>query len=343
MFLEQSGGCPSFTLRKTELVVTHRVIYFALFILLFFLSAFRHESGADFNNYRNIYESVASGNDHWGATEPGFRAVLELLSFFSLGYQSFFIFSSFFIIYFVFRSCKIYSPLPIFSVFVFFLMYFYIDSFNIVRQMMAVSIIIAFAPRFIVYGHIFRFLFLILLASSFHYYAIIFLLALVLGKRDWGQWVYFLIIFVSILIFFKGAIFVNYPLYYLGLDGYVDYKHGAGGAKGFYLVVLVVLFCLSAFKKCFRSVVYFPFFINLMALSLLFIAFAEHNVLFFRVSLYFSTFLILVAPLIVQKTKGGVGKLMVGTSMLTLMTGYFIHRIANNGAEVFPYNFNFSL
>ena len=227
--------------------------------------------------------------------------------------------------------------------FVFVFSYLYIDSFNIVRQMMAVSIVVAFMPRLIVRQNYFGFLFLVLLVSSIHYYAVLIILALVLGKRDWGYGLYCFVVFFSIYSFFFGADFISYPMIYFGLHEYVNYSRGPGGAKGYFVIFLVVFLLLIFFKRNLMLDMYYYFLLNMMALSLLFLAFAEHNIMFFRGSLYFSAFIVLAAPLIVGKVRGQDAKILVGVCMIAPMIGYFIIRIANNGAGIFPYSFNFSL
>ena len=93
MSFQKTDRFSSLSYREIGSGFINKATLLSLFIVLFFLSAFRHESGVDFNNYRDIYEAVANGRDHWGATEPGFRMIIKALTFFSLSYQSFFIFS----------------------------------------------------------------------------------------------------------------------------------------------------------------------------------------------------------------------------------------------------------
>lgn len=142
---------------------------------LFFISSLRYGIGTDYHNYVLIFDLYAS-NGIQGIIEPFFYAIMRGISLFELDIQWVFVISSAIFIFCTFNQIFEESPNVYMSIFLFFFFTFYLSSFNIVRQCVAISICF-YSIRYITNKCLKKFLLLNLIAFGFHYSSIIFLIA----------------------------------------------------------------------------------------------------------------------------------------------------------------------
>lgn len=104
------------------------------FLLLFLPSALRYGIGTDYVNYVDIFFNIKEGVDV--RTELGWVFLNKFCIFFNLNVQWIFIISSFFTIYYIFKTPK----KDFFIVIILFFCLFYLDSYNMTRQGLTMSI-----------------------------------------------------------------------------------------------------------------------------------------------------------------------------------------------------------
>lgn len=155
----------------------HRIIKIPLSILAVlipsFFFGFRDQIGSDFQNYVNHFYDIQLGYET--RLEWGYEAINRLVA--ELGFTEHALFFVVGIIMFIFlhltfeRYKHLLNPgLAMFT----FMSFFYQMSFNIVRQVMTITVIL-YSIKFIEERKLIKFIFIILLASSFHTSALLFL------------------------------------------------------------------------------------------------------------------------------------------------------------------------
>jgi len=151
-------------------IAKHILVLFSL-IPLFLISGLRENTGADYENYVYIYKNLDYYHSQW-PLEIGFYYLNKLYSSLDLHVQFIFLTMAFIQCLFLYLSLiKVRKP----SLFLtFYILIFYLDSLNIVRQSVAMSIVL-YSCILLLYDKLtIKFFFLIGLASSFHNVSLIF-------------------------------------------------------------------------------------------------------------------------------------------------------------------------
>ena len=175
---------------------TIKIICFAI---LFIPAALRYEVGTDYNSYHIIFDNINQRNII--TVEPGFVLLNKLVYYLTFSCQGVFFLASLFTYFFIFYANDKKTSLYLFSFYIF----YYTFSFNIVRNMMAISVVIfGFVQLFHDKKKV-GFLF-ILIALLFHssaiFYVPVYLLAIFwknLSKRK-------ILLFAILLIFLSRNI-----------------------------------------------------------------------------------------------------------------------------------------
>ncbi|MDO4230381.1 MAG: EpsG family protein, partial [Capnocytophaga sp.] len=173
-------------------------------LLLFILSFIRWKTGTDWDNYQTYFEGILYKPYANDSFEPGFRAINYIARSISKEYTISLFFSG--IILFTFQSLGIvkFSIYPMTSLT--FLYASQLANILFVRQWIAVAILF-YSIKFIRDNKFWQFLLLVLLATTIHRSAIVFVLA-------W--WIYQnWISFKKMLIVLASSIVFSYLLHYL--------------------------------------------------------------------------------------------------------------------------------
>lgn len=175
------GGNTTNLSAKSRFEFKDRVFLLLSFGLLSFLAMFRGEQvGSDTNSYVFFFRILESSNKYAYASirtrmEPGFVLFMKMLTYVSKSPQVVIIVSSCIIMFSILRFFIKYSKCIWMSVFFFFCL-FYDASLNIMRQYLALSILL-WAYDYIQKKDFLRFLILVILATTFHYTAALFIIA----------------------------------------------------------------------------------------------------------------------------------------------------------------------
>ncbi|WP_171909161.1 EpsG family protein [Paenibacillus sp. GP183] len=214
---------------------TNDKVYLLLtFGLFLFFSAFRASFvGNDTKFYLDLYKNISWTDNldlFTGRIEIGFVYLNKLLSLVFTQPQIILIVTSvIFMLAFCFFIYK-YSTMTWLSVYLFFVLRFFDESMNIIRLDIALAIVL-FSYNFIRKKQLFRFIFLVLIATLFHATAIAFLLAYPISRLKFNFKFVLITICGSIILFFSFSSLLNELLlifpkyqYYVGtvyLDGNV--------------------------------------------------------------------------------------------------------------------------
>lgn len=157
-------------------IFSHRniILFLLVFLLMLFVAGFRDISvGTDTENYYEIYEYLKYDMaPPWFTIEPGWKILNNFAIKLNAGYSFVVFFASLLTLIPIFRTAWKYSDRPFVSILFFYILFFYFQSFNAVRQMMAVAFVFS---AYNDYLHEKKRLFYIQLciALIFHYSAIL--------------------------------------------------------------------------------------------------------------------------------------------------------------------------
>lgn len=225
------------------------IIGFAFFLL----AAIRKSTGYDYNLYASWfnqmyfmpYEQLA----FW-SREKGFTVPVKILQVISENYQIMFIAISFVIAAGVMLFIYKYSPLPYVSAAAFLAFGFYFISMNFMRQMIA-AIIVAYALKYINSNQPLRYLVYILLASCFHFSALLMIPFYIILKikMNWAVLGVYAAISVVLFIYSEDLMLTVTEYFYSSYDP-LQSIHMTMGLNPVYTVIFGVLFMLAfLFRK----------------------------------------------------------------------------------------------
>lgn len=226
---------------------------FLLFLPLFLLSALRGEEvGGDLEYYIPYFDDACQAESfsdlmQISGHEPGYIIFTKLIGSISSSHRFFLLVTS--AVSLIGPACFIYkfSTNPIASVMIYYSMGFYTNSFNNIRQAIAMSIIFCAYP--LLFDKRFKqFLGLVLLATLFHYSAFIIALVYPIIKKEISMEkmfsflvlgvTLFLILGSSLLSFFVDLINLIYMKYDFGLG---EEQSAGWGLLAFYFVILLMM------------------------------------------------------------------------------------------------------
>ncbi|WP_131798752.1 EpsG family protein, partial [Aliarcobacter thereius] len=176
-----------------------RIFLYPVLFFAFVFSALRYDAGYDYFSYLNII-----------ITEEGLqrleyfnRLIIELSNYLNFP-QLYFIITSFLFILFMTLGFKQFKQFNYVTVYL--MLFFigsYITSFDIVRQMVSVSILFYAISLFINKGYFSSIIFF-LIAVNFHKASLIFipivLFLIIINSKEFKTWLYIVLVFMSIYL-----------------------------------------------------------------------------------------------------------------------------------------------
>lgn len=167
------------------------VVYTLCLVFIISLVSVRFQVGRDFANYERIFNEI--GSDEFERMEFGFRYLILWLNKLEFNSQYLFFFVACVIYISVFKIYRVNGSVLLLVIW---LLLFFLPSLNQLRQYMAVALLTLAISKF---DNKKRYMFLVFLATSFHYTGIIGIVYLLLSKvRVKGLWL--LALFSPILI-----------------------------------------------------------------------------------------------------------------------------------------------
>lgn len=124
------------------------VLWFLAFLVLFAVSALRFDVGTDYSSrdfylgYVEVYRVYADGGSMRFGVDPGFLALIRLVRALGGNPQLLFVITSAIVCGLVVRACRRVSCSPALSLALFLVAGLYLESFNIVRQWIAIACVL---------------------------------------------------------------------------------------------------------------------------------------------------------------------------------------------------------
>ena len=276
-----------------------------MFLILFFAQAIQETTGYnDIYVYKQSYESFAGWNytsffNKWNELKDPFFFFVGFI-FLKIGasFEVFKICINAFFIFSTYKLVKEYSVKPSLSIMTFVAIGAYSFSFTGLRQVLAMAVLM-FSFKYLVEKSLVKFVLLVLVASVFHSPAIIFLVAyFIYHMRQSVSSLICLSIGGLIVILNSRALVTFYLNFIYTNDLYESYLEKANGLSICGVIILASIFIFSLiflYNKNWKT--NFPKLTHLLLVSIVFrilsvVWFGE----FFRLSMYFSVFDILLIP-----------------------------------------------
>lgn len=318
--------------------------HFLSFLCMLLLSGLRSEAiGKDVGNYVSLFKSfrhidLEAVFTFRGYVRPdyGYYIITKFISVLSNN-TNFFLFIIAFLTLFLF-SYFIYkeSTLPGLSVFLFISTGFYMGTFNIMRQYLAMSVLYM-SIKYIRERKFLSFLIIVILASTIHPSSLFFLILYPLYSFNVNIYSFFSVLSVSFLIGFAG--FKIAPVLRIISENPYFQNLGGGGHNLYFILVLMCLAGLLLFNTKKDNVkIYF----HSLYIAILLQALAFNIEIVSRITMIFQFLVIILIPNLISNLKNKFLKYAF-ISLIVFCGILYYSTLLNkfNHGGVFPYLFYF--
>ena len=312
-------------------------------VVLFSIAAFRSVSvGTDTESYYNYFYNIELLKDdriYTGLQRGWYHYTLFFYRFFD--FQWFLIANYTIIIggfcYFLYKK----STNCVASILLFFLLYFFFSSLNVMRQYMAISIVLV-ALTFLDKNKL-VFCGLVILASFFHFSALICLMFLFVQNRLSIHRQFYVIVFV-VLSFLLGFVFENamktlvsqITIFNSLNEGAASYIEEWGGERNIVTNMIInLMFIFSYLLAKDRSSFYLKLYFLFIILNNIFGSAGQGN----RIFLYFNVGMLIAFPEISSKLKNISLRGIYNLAYVIYAYAIWYVSISSNSGEVVPYSF----
>lgn len=318
---------------------------FLSFLPLFIVSALRYDVGQDyFFTYVPIFDSVANTGSYENV-EKGYILLNKFVLLFTKDYSGIFILTSLIGCYFIFKAIFQQSKIPAMSIFIYVTSTFYFISMNLVRQSITISIFF-YSIKFIKEKKLKSYLITILIASTIHLTALIFIPIYFIANKK-ISFKKFIAIFIMCEIGLPLARNLIYSIisetkyaYYIG--SVYDSKESTLIAP---LISLLIVLLGYFYKSRFNEIndKYLNIYLNIQIIATLLSTTLGVFPLALRLFIDFEYIQILLVPSIIKLEKNRILKLILVMSIIICYGIYFYYTIGIlGGSKSLPYRTIFS-
>lgn len=314
----------------------------------FIVSAIRYDVGTDYLfRYAPDYVKMGQGINI-SNLEIGYRIIVWICLLFTKDYAILFIVTSAIIIGLTFYTIYKESTYPILSVAIYFLAGYFFYSLNLMRQFLAVSVLL-FSYKYLVDKKYVKFIIGAIIAFLLHSSSIIFAVAFFLCNREVFDLKRTIVISVLFLLFGKFVwhyvveLIVNHTRFAVYIGSKFDKTQFRLSDIIVNAILYVIIYYLYKHTKDVGRKE--KFFLNMQACSLFFVILTSTMYLLFRLSFYFSIFNIISIPYFIKKSDISNKKkiIVVVILLITLIGNITKTNIIGNVGEVKPYKTIFNV
>lgn len=333
--------------QMTRLKDREKIFIGIITLQLFILSAFRDFSvGADTYNYINRFTIIA--NTSWNNIpnlpevldfELGFIILNKLFSLLTTSPRIYLLSINLIILLgvakFIYNNSKIYWL----SYFLFIGMGFWGDSLNILRQFLAVVILLN-SIEDIKNNRLVTFIVRVLIASSFHNSALFFIIIYPISKMRINKKYYFSFVVSTIFVYLFSGRILNFLLLNFSY-GNLSRSLGMGSGSGMLILLIGILFLTLLFKKDFLSKIKNPqVYIHILTVAILLNILALEFGIIGRMMIYFTSFNIILVPNVIFSIYSEEYTFFSKYFFIIVVSYYYIFRVlVIDASNVVPYIF----
>lgn len=305
------------------------------------VSAIRYNVGTDFKPYWQMY--INNGEKNGRGVEPGYTLLVHFLRLFSKNPQFFFIVSSIIVcglyFYTMYRESE---SFPI-SVFLFVTTREYFRQMNGVRQYLAVALILLALPCLKKKKWI-KVIILTLLAASFHYSAVVFLMFAVLYQINFTPMLLLLVSICTFVLSVQAKVlllplinkYTDFGTYFLSSSNFSDSHFEKLTFLSFVFLMLIAAFVLGEKKGKISEE--FKLYSNGIFIGLLFYALsASWPTTINRFGWYANIFITLYFPHVLFKMKSQAMRWCIMLFIMVFFGVWCFIQISRGNQSVIPY------
>lgn len=311
-----------------------------IFVLLWIVAGFREGVGTDYYPYKDYFFKTEVYTLFNNPFEWGYYLLNKIINILTGNSRFIFLIVSFFILYVINKTILKHSPNYYLSILLFINLYFYFNSLNIMRQFIAIAIVF-YSVQYIYQRDLKRFSISIVIASFFHLTSLFFWFMYFIVQKKYKTYVYLLGILLSLLFVFLFPYITN--LLIVIMPRYEAYLTNMFTSSSSYSVILIIISTLMFAYILLRNkewekenIILF----NLVYIGLILNIAASFNFLFYRVSIYFYIFVILLIPNLVQKVDKRYRN-WISAAIISVSIAYCIYLLYSGNGEILPYRLGF--
>lgn len=313
-------------------------------ILTLFLILRDTSVGVDTDNYRKIFEYAHDKTFiellTYGRHEIGFKYYAKILSCICNNYYFFLAITSILSMIGFYFFSRDNSKNYFATIFIFITFNYYIYSFGLLRQALAISVLL-YSIKFIKDRKFWKFLIFVIIASLFHKTALVFLPLYFLYniKITKKRFIIWLLIIIFMLI--SKSLILDFILNYIYKPANLSISSG-GGYKMLILLIGASITSYYYQDKLILDEKNNQLYINMIFIATLIQVLATYFGIVFRVTIYFSFSLIILVPLILNAINNVKIKRILFVLMYISLFAYYILSI-NSSPYYVDYTFIISL
>lgn len=325
--------------RITRQQMCNRICIFAIFLILFALSALRQNVGNDYVRYVEFMHLVYYNS--YVPTEAGFNLLSKVI-YIASGFENyllvFAVFSFVTVFLFILAIYEQSDEFPM-TFFLFMALGYYFQTFNTVRYYLALAIAL-YSMKFVIRRQWVRFVLLVILGSFFHKSMFVVLPLFFLASLAWKKWQLLLAgLFCTTFLFFQDfylmVVLFLYPTY-------EDTEYLEGGTSYINILRCAAVLALSLlfYKKSIQGNrrLRFYFYLNLGALALY--VFCSFLPIISRIGYYLTVSHILFLPALLKEVGNEKLRKILRLGMIVAALWYlakFMGRAYDDNMRILPY------
>ena len=226
-------------------------------VIIWFLTGFRSEIGWDYDSYKNNFFTVEFDIDNM-AVEPGYAITAEILRNLGFDYQMIFVVFATINYVFIWKGITFFRTIDKniqygFASYLFFVapIIGMLNGFSVLRQMAAVSILF-WGSQYIYKSRFIKYCLCVILATIFHYTAILMLPVYFLVRKNYNVSIY-LVAYLLAIYFNQSGYLISMISNFIPLDTkYMAYFSGDDGGKlgllFYFFIAIVIVALIVSFK-----------------------------------------------------------------------------------------------
>jgi len=314
----------------------------------FIVSAIRYDVGTDYlYRYAPDYINMGNGIDITNL-EIGFKLIVKICLFITKDYAILFAVTSAIIIGLTFYTIFKESPYPALSVTIYFLTGFFFHSLNLMRQYLAISVLLL-SYKYLIDKRYIVYIISVIIAVLLHSTSAVIAIAMLLCDKEVFDLKRTIIVSILLLVFGKyiWQLVIELIVNHTRFGTYIGSQFDKSQLRVNDIIVNAILYIIIYYlykntKEVGRTE---KFFLNMQACSLFFMILASTMYLLFRLSFYFGIFNIISIPYFLKKSDLQAKKkiIVIAILMITLFGNIYKTNIKGNADEVRPYKTIFNV
>jgi len=331
-----------------SLTINKRIIKKSITLILFFtlllISTFRNITvGIDLKNYISYFNECLNYNFNeviirFGPTDLGYYLLIWLIANFTDNNQIFLFITSIIPLYIIFKFFYEESKIIWLSVFLFISIGNVAYLFNLLRQIISMSIIIC-GYKHIKNKKILNYIMCVLIAMTFHSIAIFCLPIYFFAHNKLNFINYIKYLIMALIIITSSDIIINFFVNQYQGGRYMEYIISGEGYKWLIILIGILLFGLVFKKQTIINHKYDFIIYNIFILSVLLQLVSLNFSLFVRIVHYYSFFITIFIPNIINSIKDKFMRILSVNFIVVFFSLFFMYSLQNDSSGIVPYSF----